>query len=82
MNLKMEFTLRNGTKKIVGEFEYLKWSFILIFIEYNFLDMPYNSESRKNCKNIIIGKCEQYMWLEDLSSDKQDKVRLKIFLEQ
>ena len=28
----------------------------------------------KNCKKIVVNKCEQYMWLEDLDTDKQDKV--------
>lgn len=53
MVTKMEFTLKNGNKKVV--------------------DLPYTPDAMKNCKKIIVNKCEQYMWLEDLASEKQDK---------
>ena len=113
MNVKMEFTLKNGTKKIVGEsykirakaseliqtYQHTNLSHMSIvcavhnrpttqqqstnqptnppqptFILFIPPDLPYTADSMKNCKKIIINKCEQYMWLDDLTSDKQDKV--------
>jgi len=60
MTIKMEFTLKNGGKRIV--------------------DLPY-TEAMKNCRKIIINRTEQFLVLDGVQMDKQDR-QMEAFVEQ
>ena len=38
-------------------------------------DMEHTAENFKNCRKDLINKCEQYLFLEGVKSEKQDQVR-------
>ena len=71
MSIKMEFTLKTGNKKIVGNF----CSGCFIVTQNIFADMEYSVENMKNCRKTLINKCEQHLNLEGVKTQDQDRVR-------
>ena len=75
MDIKIEFTLKNGTKKIVGIIKN-KYCFFSSFcyFELYFKDMEHTIENFKSSRKYVINRCEQYLCLEGVKSEKQDQV--------
>ena len=48
---------------------------MLIIIQCIALDLPYDDDNMRKCRKKIISKCEKYLVLEGVPSDKQDKVK-------
>ena len=38
--------------------------------------MEHTTENLKNSRKIVINKCEQYLYLDGVKSEKQDKVNI------